>query len=198
METGFLAGLSFALITIFTPGPNNISSASMGVLYGYRKTTKFLLGIVLGFFILMFGIAMISTALLEAFPSLERVLGILGAIYILYLAYGTFHASYTFEEGDQVLLGFFNGVLLQFVNPKAIIFGLTMYSTFLAPMKDQPILLLLSVLGLAAITFSATSTWALFGAAIRTQLREEKVRRLVNLGLSLLLVYTALEISGLL
>ena len=28
--------ISFVLVTTFSPGPNNISSASMGVLYGFR------------------------------------------------------------------------------------------------------------------------------------------------------------------
>ena len=34
--------ISFVVVTTFTPGPNNISSASMGVLHGYRKTLNFL------------------------------------------------------------------------------------------------------------------------------------------------------------
>jgi cysteine/O-acetylserine efflux protein len=30
------------LIASFTPGPSNISSASMGVLHGYKKTLNYL------------------------------------------------------------------------------------------------------------------------------------------------------------
>jgi hypothetical protein len=30
--------ISFVIITTFTPGPNNICGASMGVMLGYRKT----------------------------------------------------------------------------------------------------------------------------------------------------------------
>ena len=42
--------ISFVIITTFTPGPNNISSASMGIMYGYKKTLDFLLGIAAGIF----------------------------------------------------------------------------------------------------------------------------------------------------
>lgn len=53
-----------------------------------------------------------------------------------------------------------------------------------------------SALFLAAVAFCAISTWALFGWAIKTRLRQPKIRRLVNMVLSLLLVYTAPELSG--
>ena len=40
----------FVMVTTFIPGPNNISSASIGVRYGYRETLKYLTGIAVGFF----------------------------------------------------------------------------------------------------------------------------------------------------
>ena len=33
--------ISFVIVTTFTPGPNNISSAAMGVAYGYRRTLTY-------------------------------------------------------------------------------------------------------------------------------------------------------------
>ncbi|MDO9546143.1 MAG: hypothetical protein Q7J07_05270 [Pelolinea sp.] len=36
-EIDWLPALTFVLITALTPGPNNLSSASMGVLHGYRS-----------------------------------------------------------------------------------------------------------------------------------------------------------------
>jgi cysteine/O-acetylserine efflux protein len=193
----FVACLSFVLITTFTPGPNNISSASMGVLYGYRRTLKYLLGIVIGFCFVMLLCGWISTALLRVFPSFETALRVIGAGYILWLAFETLRTSYTFRESDQALMGFGRGLLLQVLNAKAIVYGLTLYSTFLAPITDSLALLVLSALLLAAINFCSVSTWTLFGSAIRTVLHQVRIRQFVNLVLSLLLVYTAIELSGL-
>ena len=198
MTIDLLSLASFVLITTYTPGPNNISSASMGVLFGYRKTSKYLIGITTGFFLLMILCGWISKTLLELFPAFEGYLRIIGAVYILYLAWHTFRASYDFDEEDQKVLGFTRGFLLQILNPKAIVFGLTVYSTFLGSVELSFIFLLLSAAILAGLAFTAISTWALFGAAIRTYLKNKAISRVINTLLSLLLVYTALKISGVL
>ena len=75
--------ISFVLITTFTPGPSNISSASMGILHGYKGTLRFLLGLVSGLFLIMLLSGLISATLLRFFPALEPVLRYLGAAYIL-------------------------------------------------------------------------------------------------------------------
>lgn len=47
MTVDLAATATFILVTTFTPGPNNILSASMGAYFGYRRTAPFLFGIVL-------------------------------------------------------------------------------------------------------------------------------------------------------
>jgi cysteine/O-acetylserine efflux protein len=49
--------MSFVIVTTFTPGPNNISSASMAVMCGYKKTFNYLIGISSGFFVVMIACA---------------------------------------------------------------------------------------------------------------------------------------------
>jgi cysteine/O-acetylserine efflux protein len=197
MDINLVAFLPFVLITTFTPGPNNISSASMGVLYGYRDTLKYMLGIVTGFFLVMLLCGWTSTVLLRILPSFETALRFIGAGYILWLAFETLKTSYTFQESNQSPMGFGRGLLLQVLNLKAIVYGLTLYSTFLVSITDNPVLLLLSATFLATLAFCSVSVWALFGSAIRTVLCQARIRQSVNLVLSLLLVYTAIELSGL-
>ncbi len=198
LNSNLMAFLSFVSITTFSPGPNNISSASMGVLHGYKSTLKYLTGIAAGFFFIMLLCGWISNTLLKTFPSFEMGIRFIGAGYILWLAFETLRANYTFKEDNQALLGFTKGLVLQVLNPKVIIYGLTIYSTFLAPIRENPAYMMLSALFLATIAFCAISTWALFGSAIRTYLRQPTIQRSVNLILSLLLAYTAIELSGLL
>ena len=197
MSKDFLTLLSFVLITNFTPGPNNMASASLGVLYGYRKTLVFMAGINTCFFMMMMASGWISTSLQQAFPVFEVVLRIIGAVYILWLAYHTFKASYNFEEGKQPKSGFRKGFFLQLFNVKVIIYALTLYSTFLGEISQNIFYLLLSALILTIVSFTANSTWTLFGAAIRTWLNRPWLKQAVNTVLALLLVYSAIELSDL-
>jgi cysteine/O-acetylserine efflux protein len=198
LEIELIPFLSFVLVTTFTPVPNNISSTSMGVSYGYKRALNYLSGIATGFFFVMLLCGLISTTLLAIFPTFERVLRLVGAAYIIWLAIATLQASYNFTEDRQPLLGFVRGMLLQLLNAKMIIYGMTLYATFLAPTVNHPVYLVLSALGLALLAFVSVSTWALFGSAIRTYLQVPKVKRWVNICLAMLLVYVAVELSGLL
>jgi len=198
-----LPTITFILISTFSPGPSNIASAAMGVLHGYRKTIPFLLGMVIGFLLLMSACAWASTTVLQIFPAIQPVVKYIGAAYILYLAYGMLRASYTFvtDEADREQvepLGFGKGFILQSLNPKLVVYGLALFSTFLAPLAEVPFPIALAVPLLACVAFCATSTWALFGSLIKTQLRHPWIQLGVNIMLSLLLVYTALTLVDLL
>ncbi len=196
MSTNLFPLLSYVLISTFTPGPSNISSASNAVLHGYKNTLSYQGGLAAGVFCVMVLSGWISTALLSVFPALEPVLRYVGAGYILYLALGILKASYTFTDQNVRPLGFGHGLTLQVLNPKLIVYAFTLFSAFLAPITDNLALVVLAALLLAAISLGATSLWALFGTAIKTYLRNARLKAVVNILLSLSLVYTALAVAG--
>jgi cysteine/O-acetylserine efflux protein len=86
MSTDLFSLITFVLISTFTPGLSNVSSASMGVLHGYKKTIHFQLGLAIAVFLMLLVSGWITTALRRFFPALESVLRYVGAGYILYLA----------------------------------------------------------------------------------------------------------------
>ncbi len=196
MTISLLPLISYVLISSFTPGPANVSSASMAVLHGYKNTLKFRAGLAAGVFLLMFLSGLLSTTLLAIFPSLELILRYAGALYILYLAFGILKASYTFTEKEVQPLGFVHGFTLQIVNPKLIVYAFTLFSAFLAPMTKNIMFLLLTAVLLAATAYCATSIWALFGTAIKIYLRNPRINLFINIVLSLSLVYTAISLIG--
>ncbi len=198
MRPEIIALISFVVVTTYTPGPNNISAASMGVLYGYKRTLPYMLGMVSGFFMMLTLSGLVSGFLIEQIPAFETVLRIVGALYILWLAWHTLKASYTFDEENQKPLGYLQGFLLQVLNVKVIVYGLTLYGTFLAGKIPSFFYLVLSAAGFAAVGFTSVSLWTLFGAGIRKYLNRPKLRLIVNIILALLLVYTAVDISGVL
>ncbi len=197
MNIALVPLVSFVVATTFSPGPNNIASASMGLKYGYRKTLGFLLGVTTGFFCLMLGCAFFSSGLLALVPASGKYLRWGGSLYIAWLALGLLRSKDIFLEGNAAPRVFTKGALLQLVNPKAMVFGLTLFSTFLAPLSGQVGPLFFFTLCFTVATFTSVSLWALCGAAIKNRLDNALFARSVNTALFMLLMYTALDLSGL-
>jgi cysteine/O-acetylserine efflux protein len=198
MPPALFSIVSYVLITTFTPGPSNISSASMGVLYGFKRTLTFLAGLAAGFFLVMILSGWISSTVLAFFPVLEPILRYLGAGYILYLAFSILKESYTFNEHQARPMGFGHGILLQIVNPKLIVYAFSLFSAILAPLLKNTVQLFSAVIVLTLTSFCATAVWALFGTAIKSYLHFPRLKTALNICLSLLLVFSAIQLVGLL
>ena len=196
MTTSLFSIISYVLISSFTPGPSNISSASMAVIHGYKKTIYYQVGLAAGVFLLMVLSGLFSTTLLNIFPSIEPIMRYVGAGYILYLAFEILKASYSFNDESTKPLGLANGFMLQILNPKLTVYAFTLFSAFLAPITTNVPLLVSAAIILAGTSFCATSVWALFGTAIQAYLHNPRLKLAVNIILSLSLVFTALALIG--
>ena len=159
--------LTFLLITTLTPGPNNLSCISMGVQHGYKRSLVYIIGIVFGIFVQSLIAGFISNKLLNLFPGFETILRLIGAAYIVWLAVITFNSKYCSDNNGVIPLGFKDGFILQFLNPKAIFFVLTVYTAYLQPILGNFLLVFLAALLLGLRSFLVNSTWAVFGSAIR-------------------------------
>ena len=189
--------LVFLLITALSPGPNNLSCVSMGVNYGYKNSIVYIMGIVAGMVTQALISGLVSTSLLNLFPKFEAILRLIGAVYILWLAFLTLKSSYINSENGGNPLGFKDGFLLQFLNVKAILFVMTVYTAFLAPVLGNLILILIAALLLGARAFLVNSIWALFGSTIRRWLSNPIVNKSFNVIVALLLAYNAADLLGL-
>ena len=114
----------------------------------------------------MLVIALVSSAILRYIPQFQLYLKIIGGAYILWLAYRSLRATYHFEKNDQPPLAFINGFLLQFVNPKVIFFGLTLFTGFLHPLIASTGYLVIAAAALSAWVFLMNSMWAGAGSVI--------------------------------
>ena len=189
----------FVLVTTFTPGPNNISSANLAVLYGFKPTYRYRLGIFAGVALLMLVCAFLSGSVMQYFPAAETYLRYLGAAYIVYLALSILKTSYQIDETGQAVLHmpFLKGILLQLLNPKLLVFGITVYSTYLLGRITEAWMLPLSALLLAATALASVTLWALGGSTIGRFASRRPVRLALNGSLSLLLLFSAYQLSGL-
>lgn len=87
---------------------------------------------------------------------------------------------------------FFSGAVLQFVNPKIMIYGITSLSVYIVPVYSDKIVIALFALLLSSVGTTSTVCWALAGSALRTLFsRHTKV---VNSVLALLLVWCTISL----
>lgn len=185
------AFVSYVLLTTFTPGPNNIMSMANACKYGLKRSMRFTLGVCAGFFLIV-GLAIAFTITLYSLvPTIKPVMTVIGAAYILWLAWKTLTTS-PHDGGAAGQSTFVSGMLLQFLNPKAILYGLTAASTFIVPYYSSVPVLIGFAAALALVSLVATSCWALFGSVFqRFMARNAKV---VGYVMAALLVYCAVSL----
>jgi threonine/homoserine/homoserine lactone efflux protein len=188
----FFAFITYVLVTTFTPGPNNMMAMSNGLHDGFRKTLRFLAGVLFGSFFVMLLCGYLNFALVNILPKARFWLNLLGTGYMIYLG---IHIGMTKDneqsEVERPLNTFKAGMFLQFLNLKLILYGITVFSNFIIPFhQDIPTLTVYTII-LALIGFIATACWAAFGVAFRTVF--SKYSRIINISLGLLLIYSAIE-----
>lgn len=185
--------LVFAFVSSFTPGPNNIMAMMFANKYGFKQTFKFCLGVGVGFFLILIMSAYFNLLLHNIIPKIEFLMKIVGAAYMLYLAIKIVRSKNngSKEEGSNNN-SFCVGIVLQFLNPKAILYGITVMSTFILPYNTSHLSYLIYSIFLAAIAIMSTSSWSMFGSIFKKFI--SKFRSQFNIVMALLLVYCAITI----
>src|SRR5215212_447796 len=95
-----LALVSFAFATSITPGPNNIMLTASGVNFGFLRTIPHMLGIGAGFMALLVAVGVGVGAIFAAAPQLQTALKVVGAAYMLWLAWRVANAVGPRESAD--------------------------------------------------------------------------------------------------
>lgn len=183
--------LAYVFVTTFTPGPNNVMAMSNAMRFGLKKTMPFVWGIFTGFLVVLTLSGLLNMALASFIPGLRTWLNLLGAVYMLYLAYHIARSQPVEEDqGSDNLNTFRAGFLQQFVNVKVLVFGITVFSLFIVNTYNDPLSISLFALFLALVGFAASSSWAVGGNLFRKLLKEH--HRTFNYVMAGLLVYTAI------
>jgi cysteine/O-acetylserine efflux protein len=184
--------LTYAVVTAVTPGPNNIMSMSNGSWKGFKGALPFNLGIWVGFSIVMSLCTAFCSLLSTLIPKIKLPMLILGAAYMLYLAWETWRSSDSIEENHS-RSGFLSGLLLQFVNPKIYIYCIMSMEAYILPFYNGQALPLFGfAMLLAFIGFAFTLCWSGFGSIFKRLF--SKHTRIINTIMALLLVYCAVSL----
>ncbi|HWR22029.1 MAG TPA: LysE family transporter [Feifaniaceae bacterium] len=184
--------LAYVLLSTFTPGPNNIMSMGNASRAGLKKSLPFCFGVAAGFALIMAASFLLGTLLYTVIPAVKPYMLLLGAAYILYLAYKVYKSDGVGEDHAAQATGFWAAVALQFVNPKGVIYGITVASAYILPYYQEPRTLLLFTLFMCFICLVSTVAWAAFGSVFQKLFT--KHAKAVNTMMALLLVYCAVSL----
>jgi threonine/homoserine/homoserine lactone efflux protein len=193
-----LALVSFAFATSITPGPNNIMLTASGVNFGFARTIPHMLGIGAGFMALLVAVGLGIGAIVAAAPELQTILKVVGAAYILWLAWRVANAGPVGEAADQRSrpMTFWEAAAFQWVNPKAWVMAVGAMSVYVRPdHAAADIAIVTLIFGL--VNVPSVGTWAAFGHALRNALRDPAKVRVFNVAMALLLVASILPIVAL-
>lgn len=177
-----------------TPGPNNVMLAASGANFGFRRTTRHMIGVLTGATFLLFVVSVGLGAVFMAAPSLQLAIKAAGALFLLYLAWRI--ATATPKQPDEERpqdgkpLSFFEAFAFQFANPKAWTVTAAAASTFMP--ADVPALAGATLLAatFAVVAVPSVLVWTVFGVGVGRALRTPRAHRIFNGLMAALLVAT--------
>jgi cysteine/O-acetylserine efflux protein len=187
-----LAFLVYALINAFTPGPGNILALNTMTNYGWEKGKNLFWGIFAGYYFVQALCAFFTYGLDQLLHPIMYMLKYVGAAYITLLAIHVALGKPDAKVEDKNP-SFWIGFILQLVNVKIFLFGITALTGYVVPYYTSLGMFLSFEMIIATIGSIATLTWIFFGAVF--QKTYIKYFRVVNIFLALILLECAYELA---
>ncbi|MDE6102957.1 MAG: LysE family transporter [Oscillospiraceae bacterium] len=193
--SGYMIGNFFvyAIVNAFTPGPGNILALNTVASYGIKKGTPLFLGIFTGYYVVQILCAVFVFGINAFLSSVLGIMKYIGAAYILFLALHIAVSKPAEETADRSV-SFWKGFMLQFVNVKIYMFGITALTGYVTDYSTSLWILLMFEMIVATIGTIATSAW--IGMGVLIQNCYKKHFRIANIFLALILlecVYSILK-----
>lgn len=198
---GFIAAYSILFVAASSPGPAVAMLLGVSMGQGRRPALITTAGIATGSVVLNLAtMAGIGLVLVNAAWAMG-VIRLIGAGYLLWLAYGSFRKS---VSGVQIKAAnvpqlpawrlYMMGFLLQVTNPKAIVFWLAI-SSIGATHGGGMGLVILFVTGAFAISFLCHGAWAMLLSSKPFRDIYSKARSWIEVGLGTFFVYAAYRLA---
>jgi threonine/homoserine/homoserine lactone efflux protein len=178
---------AFAFVTSITPGPNNMMLLASGANFGFRRSIPHMLGIGIGFTVMVMLVGAGLMQLFDAWPRSYTILKVLSAAYMLWLAWKIANsASPEGMNAGATPMTFLQAALFQWVNPKAWTMALSAITLY-APGRELLAVLWVAII-FGAINLPTVSLWTVLGQKLRLLLSNATRLRAFNWTMAVLLV----------
>ena len=183
-----LSFIPFAFSQVATPGPANMAMLATGARFGFRAALPFVAGVILGKQLIIWPIGYGIMEVASQIPILFEILKFLSALYIIWLAWRVANMRLSSGEPSVDAPGFWSGLLVHPLNPKAwamILVGFTNFvesdtTTFYATLYIAASLLIIQII--------CHPIWTLFGDRIAKFIIGKKYERVFMWFLALVTV----------
>ena len=188
MHPEILSMALFWIVAAYTPGPNNVIASYSGFNFGIKKTLPHIFGVALGFTFLIFLLTIGLVNVFKIFPIIQVSLKYLGSLFLVYLAYKIYFSKIDSEKKNENPVKFIETFLFQFLNPKGVLIGIIIVSTYVEHGENYlkyatQVILFAFLVSLSSITF-----WTFVGKYLRKFATNEKYIKYFNYVMSVLLL----------
>ena len=177
--------LTFSLavtLLMLTPGPAVLMIANIGVNLDFRKGVPFVLGVIVGANIVALSVVLGIASVINTYTLLRLILLIISSIFIFYLAVKILMQNSVKETTSNFRkINFYDGLVLQILNPKNYIVQITLFSGFLI-WNDNFILEAFIKLVIAnMIWFPMHLLWLILGVTVKKMQLSRKSLKILNM-----------------
>lgn len=195
----FTALVLFAFVSSITPGPNNAMLMASGANFGVLRSVPHMVGVGLGFAVMIVLVGMGLMQVFDALPVLDTVLKVLSVVYLLWLAWKIATAAPKLPDAPETggtPLTFLQAAGFQWVNPKAWTMGVYAITNFATDPTGARSLLAVGIVAGAFLFLSilSVSTWTVMGQQMRRFLTSPSRLRAFNVTMAVLLVLTIVPV----
>lgn len=185
----------YAFVSSATPGPNNLMLMASGANFGFLRTIPHMLGISIGFMVMLFSVGSGLVQIFDRFPVIYDVLKVASVIYMLWLAWKIANAAPVTKNTEAgAPMTFLQAAAFQWVNPKAWGMALTAITVYVG---DATIIWLAAAAVLfSAVNLPSVSMWTIAGKQLQRFLTNPSRLRAYNWTMAALLIaslYPALK-----
>ena len=178
----------FMFVAAFTPGPNNLLSSYSGFNFGIKKTLPLVYGVTFGFPIVLIAVNSGLAIVFNKFPMFQEILKILGSGFLIYMAFKIAFSNRSGEKEIKNPAKFFNMIIFQFINPKAVLIAIITVSTFISQnenfVRDSIIVISFAIF----FSFTSIMSWSLLGKFLQRFANNERFLTMYNYTMSFLLI----------
>ncbi|MDN3561068.1 LysE family translocator [Vreelandella neptunia] len=187
--------VAYALGAMYSPGPVNLLGLNIGINGQAKKSVGFCLGVGTAMLVYLLVLGWVGAAWID--DEALIVVSALGCGYIVYLASKIARSSVDISEPDNAprLVSYRDGLVMQLLNPKAIVATLPI-TTLQFPAADiQGLSLVVWAFGLAMLAAGAPGSYIAIGSAVGSRIKSPAIIKGFNWLMAGLLVAVALSIG---
>ena len=183
-----LAFLAAAIPTFFTPGPNNLMLMASSAKFGVQRTVPHMLGIAIGFPLMVFCVGLGLGEVFTALPWLKLALKWAAAGYFVWMASTLLGLKIGEIGAEEKPLSFLQAAGFQWVNPKAWAMAVSFVALVVQPGEGRITQLALLALACVAIGPISASLCMFGGRALQALLRTTRTERFLGIILACLML----------